>query len=838
MLPAPRRVFSLLLLSLSLNLLLGCSPTRLLQPGQNLLYRVRLEGVKEASTDRLQALYQQKPNTRFPLPKLAIYQLGQSFYNPERLRRQLEEERTKYDSLIRLAGRDSVTVGQLLLKREKHTQRHQLALTKGNALMRIGEAPVVYDSLLTARTAEQMAVFLRSQGFFRSQVRATEKSTDRRVSVTYSVTENQPFRYAQLDYHIGDTAVAAVVLAGSSTSLLHLGDRYNEEAIGLERSRLETLLKNAGYYDFRQQYVTLEADTSFAPGTVRLRTIVANPGPGERHKVYTVRRVNVFTDAGTTRFGVKRDTVRRDSVNFLAYRQRYSSKVLNQRVEVRPGSRYSLLNTQTTQRQLADLDMFRFNTVTYQKVQGDSASGLARLDANIYASPLKKFQETTELGATYSALLVGPFANIRVKTRNLFGGAEVLETSLRAGLEGQYRQVPNPTSNSPKGVYSFQLGGNVSLILPQFLVPWQTNRFLTRYNPKTRVSTSYTYVKRPDYTRTNLEGSYDYIWQRSAYQQYVVTPLNISLLNTSKIDPDFKAYLGTLANNGAILRSFGRQLVPSASATSLYNSNDFNQTRNAAYFRVVAELGGLGRQLYTQPDPASGDPRLAGIPVLDYARFNADYRRYYKLTPLTYLAWRLNTGVAHALTRTTFTADGVTSSSFVIPYDKYFFAGGGSSLRAWRPRRLGPGSYTTFLTKDGQPQYDSRGKLIQDENVEQPAELLLEGSVEYRFPIYDYIYGAFFTDFGNVWSLRPDDPREGANFSANRFYQEIAVGSGLGIRFDLTFLIIRLDIATKVYDPTAVPGDKWAIRRFAVWRNDAKPWLNTPTLNVGIGYPF
>ncbi|MBG8554780.1 translocation and assembly module lipoprotein TamL [Hymenobacter guriensis] len=837
MLSAPRRVISWLILGLSLAALPGCSPTRLLAPGQTLLYRARLQGAREVNADRLEALYQQKPNTRFPLPKLAIYQLGQYFYNPERLQRQLEEERTRYDSLIRLAGRDSVTVGNLLLKREKHTQRHQLVLSKGNALMRIGEAPVVYDSALTARTVEQLGIFLRSQGYFRSQARAEQTVRDRRVSVTYHVVENAPFRYAQLDYHIGDTLVAGVVLAGNKNSLLHLGDRYNEEIIGLERARLETLLKNAGYYDFRQQYVSLEADTSFAPGTVRLRTIVANPGPGERHRVYTIRRVNVFTDAGTTRFGVKRDTVRRDSISFLAYRHRYSSKVLNQRVEVRPGARYSLSNTQTTQRQLADLDMFRFNNVVYQKVAGDSASGLARLDANIYASPLKKFQETTELGATYSAEQLGPFANVRVKTRNLFGGAEILEVSVRAGLEGQYRQTVAPGQDNT--FLTTQLGGNVSLILPQFLVPWRTNRFLTRYNPKTRISTSYTYVKRPDYTRTNLEGSYDYIWQRNAYQQYVVTPLNVSLINTSKLDSAFREYLKTLANNGALLRSFSRQLVPSASATSLYNSNDFNQTRNARYFRVTAEIGGLGRSLYTRPDPSTGELELAGISVLDYARFNADYRRYYRLTPATYLAWRLNGGVAHALTRTNFITDGRASASYAIPYDKNFFAGGGSSLRAWRPRRLGPGSYFAPQTdKSGNPLYDSRGKLIQDENVEQPGELLLEGSVEYRFPIYDYIHGAFFTDFGNVWSLRTDDPREGANFAVNRFYREIAVGSGLGLRFDFTFLIIRLDVAAKVYDPTALPGDRWALGRFALWRNDAKPWLNTPTVNVGIGYPF
>ncbi|AIZ65163.1 hypothetical protein PK28_10430 [Hymenobacter sp. DG25B] len=820
------------------GLLPACSPTRLLLPGQNLLYKIKLEGVKQANADRLQTLYQQKPNNRFPIPKLAIYQLGQYFYKPDELQRKLQEERTRYDSLIRQAGRDSVTVGKLLIKRERHTRRHQLVLSEGNALMRLGEPPVVYDSTLTERTTEQLSTFLKSQGFFRSSVTARDAVQDRRVTVTYQVTENQPFHYTQLDFDIPDSAVAKVVLENQKLALIHKGDQYSEEAIGLERARLENLLKNAGYFDFRQQYITLEADTSFEPGTVRLRTLIANPAPGERHHIYTIRHVNFLTDAGTNRFGVKRDTVVRDSIFFLAYKHRISSKVLNQRVEVRPGSIYSLNNTQTTQRQLADLDMFRFNTVSYQKVAGDSVNGLHRLDAVVNASPLKKYQETTELGGTVVVNLPGPFTNFRLKVRNVFGGAEVLELGLRAGLEGQIRlgQTAEPGSRIPTA-YATQLGANASLILPQFLVPWRTNRFLTRYNPKTRISTSFTYVDRPEYTRTNLEGSYDYIWQRSAYQQYVLTLQNISLVNTSRLDSAYRVALEKLANNGALLRSFGRLLVPSANATSYYNSNDFNQTRDARSFRATAEVGGLGRRLYTRPD-ATAETTIGGVLVLDYARFNADFRRYHKLTPQTYFVWRLNGGLAHALTPTRFTGENGTTTSYIIPYDKYFFAGGGTSLRAWRPRRLGPGSHTSVVTTNGVVQLDSRGKPIQDENVEQPGELLLEGSAEYRFPLYDYLDGALFTDFGNVWSLQKNDPRPGAQFDPGRFYKEFAVSSGIGFRFDFTFLIIRLDIATKIYDPTAIDGDKWAINRFAIWRNKNKPWQNTPTLNVGIGYPF
>ncbi|RYU83290.1 translocation and assembly module lipoprotein TamL [Hymenobacter persicinus] len=642
---------------------------------------------------------------------------------------------------------------------------------------------------------------------------------NRRVTVTYRVTENQPFKYTQLDYDIADSAIARRVIASQPASLLHVGDQYDEEAIGNERNRLETLLKNQGYYDFRQQYVTLEADTSFAPGTVRLRTIISDPGPGRRHYQYTIRRVRVITDAGVTRFGQARDTLVQDSIYYLAYKHQISPKTLDRKLTVRPGDTYSLTSTQLTQRQLSNLDVFRFNTVNYFRVRNAPAGGdttRRQLDAVVNASPAKKFQETTEAGATYVAYLVGPFANEKVKIRNVFGGAEVLEIGVRAGFEGQYTSTGQVDNKSRTSVYTTQLGANANLVLPQFLVPWRTNHFLTQYNPRTRINAAYTYVLRPEYTRTNLEATYDYIWQRSTFHQYVFTPISLSLVNTPNLSPNFRAKLQQLeAEQGSpLLRSFGNLFVPSINFTSLYNSNDFNQTRNAHYLRLFAEVGGLTRDLYQD---------AIGLTVYNFARFSADYRRYAKIGTSSYFVYRLNGGIAHALT----TTDGLS----VIPYDKYFFAGGSSSLRAWKPRRLGPGSYTSLKLADSN---DPNSEKVRDYDLEQPGEVLLEGNVEYRFPVYDFINGAVFTDFGNVWSLQSDAKtnRPGAQFRADRFYRQFAVGSGIGVRFDFTFLILRLDIATKVYDPAAL-GRKFVLPNFRLTNS-----RDQTAFNIGIGYPF
>jgi outer membrane protein insertion porin family len=695
---------------------------------------------------------------------------------------------------------------------------------------------------------EQIGIFLRSKGFFRSSVSATDTVADRRFSlgrllggpdsvhnrrvmVTYRVVENQPFKYSQLDFDIADSAIARRVIASQPASLLHVGDQYDEEVIGNERSRLETLLKNEGYYDFRQQYVTLEADTSFAPATVRLRTIISDPSPGRRHYRYAIRRVRFISDAGITRFGQARDTLVQDSIYYLAYKHQISPKALDRKLTVRPGDLYSLTSTQLTQRQLSNLDVFRFNTVNYFRVRGATAPGdttLRLLDATINASPAKKFQETTEAGATYVATLVGPFANERLKIRNVFGGGETLEFGIRAGFEGQYSSALENNVVVTKAVYTTQIGANANLVLPQFLIPWRTNRYLTEYNPRTRINAAYNYVIRPEYIRTNLEATYDYIWQRSPFHQYVLTPIDLSLVNTPYVNPTFRRKLDSLAQLGSPLnQSFKQQFVPSFNATSLYNSNDFNQTRNAYYLRLFAEVGGLTKGLYEK----ALEDNLE-LKVYDFAKFNADYRRYHKLGARSYLAYRLNGGIVSALSKSEdeitdpMTGATTTVRRYVVPYDKYVFAGGSSSVRAWKPRRLGPGSYTSKRLSDSS---DPSSELVQNFDLEQPGELLLEGSVEYRFPISGFFNGALFTDFGNVWTLH-DDPRPGAQFALNRFYKEFAVGSGIGLRFDLTFLILRLDVATKVYDPTAI-GNKMVLSKFSFRDNQT-------AFNIGIGYPF
>ena len=919
------------LLAALLWLAVGCSPLRLLQPNQRLLAKVEVEsnGLSPAQQERMLTLVQQKPNRNVPIPRLAVYQFGHSFYDSARVRRRIARIQTSYADKIAAAKEDSAKLGKLVARRDRLVQRKLTVLEKGNAIMRLGEPPVIYNPDLSRRTVDQLGTYLRSQGFFRAQVAYTDSARSkrslvdgllralqlrnkpvhavplrdsagqrlhRRVTVTYQVAEGPGFTLSKLTSRIPDTAVARVVAQAQGGAVLHVGEAYNEDLIGQERQRLETLLKNAGYYDFRAQFITFEADTSFEKTQVRLGLQIASPEKGP-HRRYRLRHVVMLADAnqgqalrsltgdtsrtarqarraarqegrtpetaeegtssristanmpaGVTPAAVAdslaarrrtrrrlppRDTVRVDSIAFASRGPlAYNPRILARQIRLHPGQFYNLDRTQHTTRLLGALDMFRFNNVSFNKVEQappprpDSAlvAPLADyyLDALITASPSPRFAETTEFGGTYVAERVGPFANLRLKWRNPFHGAEVLELSGRLGFEGQYNRlgVADASNARLNSVYTVQYGVTAALLIPKFLVPFGLGNFLRAYQPRTRISLSQTYTSTPFYTRTNAEFTFDYIWQTSPYHQYIFTPIDAALVKTPRIEQEYRDSLEAYRKRGSPLyQSFRSIYEPSFNFTSIYNSNDLNQTRNARYLRLFVEVGGLTRNLYRTKTWFRGDREPENqLEAYDFAKLAVDYRRYYRLSPQTYLAWRLNGGVAHALTPTP-TVDNPAVSAYTIPYDKYFFVGGSNSVRAWQPRRLGTGSYATKFANGAR-----------DYITEQPGELLLEGSVEYRFPVYSFIKGALFTDFGNIWTLQPDPARPGAEFKFDTFAKQFAVGSGIGIRFDFTFLILRFDIATKVYDPTN--PEPWTIKNALIHTR------NQTALNIGIGYPF
>jgi outer membrane protein insertion porin family len=775
-----------------------------------------MEGVKENEETQMAALYQQNPNFRIPLtgimPYLSLYTLGQQFHNPAQIQKRIQRTQERYATRITAAEGDASRVARLQDRREHRLDQLTLHQKDGNFLMRrLGEPPVIYDSLATITTVDQLSIYLEARGFFRNEVSYSKKVQKKKVFLTYHIREDQPFRYRDLSYQISDTAVHRLVLKSQAASHLVMNGRYDEETLAKERDRLETLLRNNGYFDFSKRYINFEVDTSYAPYSVLLTTIIANPPDAKRHIPYSIKNVYFIGDAGLNRFGRTRDTITFNQIHYLAYDHRFSPRILDKKITVYPGQPFSQERMVQTQRQLGDLDMFRFNNLSYTKIGGDSLA--QQLDALVQVSPSPRYQETAEFGINMTERLPGPFANVRFRIRNLFEGSEVLELGIRGGYEGQFSRVED------RPVYTREFGGNAAIIFPRFLLPIVRDEYLAQFNPRTRINTGYTFINRPEYTRTNLETSLDYLWQKRRQVMYSVSPINVSIVNTPTIDSTFNALLIQFEQQGNPLRqSFNRSFISSMNFSRIYNGNNVNQTLNAHYLGTFVELGGLSQLLMNY--------RVGNLEMFQYARANIDFRRYYPLGNRNTFVYRAHAGIAAPLTF-------IGADSRALPYDKYFFSGGGSSLRAWRPRRLGPGSYSPpFLVA---PNGESTG--IRNYFQEQPGEILFEMNAEYRFHLFSYFNGALFLDAGNVWTLRNDRTRPGGQFTQD-FYREIAVGTGFGLRMDFTFLILRLDVGAKVYDPAEPLGERLVIDQFKLRKMFGFGRDNQTAFNIGIGYPF
>jgi outer membrane protein assembly factor BamA len=372
---------------------------------------------------------------------------------------------------------------------------------------------------------------------------------------------------------------------------------------------------------------------------------------------------------------------------------------------------------------------------------------------------------------------------------------------------------------------------NVSVTFPQFLLPLGKRADqLGRFNPKTKLLVGYTYTDRPEYQRDNVTFSNTYTWENKRTTLYSFTLTNLQIIE-STLDPAFDQLLTDLQNEQGnnLKNSFKPSLVSSMIFSMTWNPLNYGNTQRSSHFlRIQAESGGTLFNLYT---PYFAIDR--GLEIYKYLRLGVDFRRNKVIDRNTSVAYRVNSGVAYAY-------GGSTS----LPYEKYFFVGGSNSVRAWRPRRLGIGSAPPPLSTN--PSADG----IFDYRYERPGTILLEGSVEWRKKLFGFVNGAIFIDAGNVWTfeqIEPPDPAEpttapwasqgNTQFFFDSFYKEIAVGTGVGLRFDFSFLVLRFDVGIKVWDPARPVGDRWVLGNFRFtgpYDSDREPII----YNIGIGYPF
>ncbi|MEO9488944.1 MAG: BamA/TamA family outer membrane protein [Ekhidna sp.] len=759
--------------------------------------------------------------------------IGLWYFDSEMVKAKRDTLIANYDRKIEAAKTENQRL-KLRNKKAKKFDKKNRKVKEGNQMMRWGEPLAIYNHASARVSAQKMRQYFASHGYFDAEVKIDTANYDslgtykklnrnfrnwvsgwfghksRYINLNYDVTLNTRYVIDSIQYKVADTVLQALISDNIKDSPLKKG-YYDQEIISQERDFIFDLAENNGYYEFSKQYIEFELDSvQLGRDTIIVREVIKNPPGRKEHKIFYLDSIVFITDASVQENYSRTQEKYRD-ITFSFGRSRYSKKVLEWRVPLEQDDPYSRDLTIETQRQLSYLDNFKFININYDTTGNHFV-------ANIFTSPFKKYQTSSEFGLSRSQGRPGPFVNINLKNRNTFRTLEILSFDANAKLE-DLQSVREETGFD--GNYtSRQFGAEAAITFPQFLFPlgsYYKNK-IGRFNPKTRISFGFSFEDRVnEYRRLTYRGTWAYSWQVRDQIKYTLTPLQLSLTDATKTD-EFQAFLDTtIAATNPYAIAFNSAIVSSTAFRLDLNLGEYANGQDGGYVQFNAELGGnlnniLGNSLF-------GD----SLETFQFAKSQIDLRKIERLTRNTNLAFRLNVGLAYPY--------GTNKS---LPYEKYFFAGGSSSIRAWKPRRLGPGSFGA-LENDG----DGNPTEFIDYSNEQRGELLIESSLELRQDLVGFLEGAIFVDAGNIWTVRSslvdveDDPEgDDGVFKFDEFMNEMAVGAGVGLRFDLQFLIFRVDLGMKLFDPAQPKGDRF------VGNEIFSNFSRNSEINIGIGYPF
>jgi len=799
-------------------LLSGCLATNYLKENEKLLYSQSIKAPKGFSKEGLSDLYVKKANSKFlglPINTLVwMYYKGLKRFDSEALKAKRKKIEIKFDAKITKASSPTKKTN-IAFRRQKKLDAVDKKINNGNNFMQWGEPVSVLDSASILATENKLTTYLQLHGYFTGTTTSKTFEFKRRVGVTYTIIPGPAFHYDTIMFSIPDSAVLALIK--KTESLLKKGDRYSQENLSKERDRLDLTLKDQGYFDFSKQYIDYQVDTSYLMGhKIALLIHIQNPPKRNFHKQFIIDSVAMTTDANTKVLGnIKRQNEVFHNITFSYFKNNYNKRILSQRIFIAEDSLFNRTKTFRSQRQLANLDNFKFVNINYDTTGG-------KFVANIFASPLDLYSLSNEVGVTVTQGFPGPYINLSLKKRNLFKGLEIGEINGRFGFEGV------ASATDVKAYTSTEASINGSLIFPQFLFPFSEKKFYRygQYNPRTRISSGYSYSDRPEYQRgiTNISGTYT--WDVNQRKQFALTAVNLNIID-SNLTPEFEQQLLDLqAQGNNLINAFKKSFVSSMIFAFTWNPNNYgNRESNSYIIRTTLESGGTFQNLWT--------PKILlekNLELYQYLRLSLDFRKNIILNKSQTLAYRVNSGIGLSY-----------GSNTVLPYEKNFFAGGSNSVRAWRPRRLGIGSapppFSENITSNGYFDY----------KYEKPGEILIEGSIELRQKLFGFVSSAIFVDIGNVWlfdELAPPPPsptqpewKGNTKFGLTSFLPEIGVGTGFGLRFDFSFLLLRLDVGIKAWDPAREEGDRFVLdnlRFYKPYSKDREPVI----YNVGIGYPF
>lgn len=659
---------------------------------------------------------------------------------------------------------------------------------------RLVTEPVLVSDVRPEARVKMLDEILDNNGYFRggASYELVQGKDLKKAKLRYNVATGPAYTLSDIET-LPDTCVLNHLIdsIAATDNYLKTGSRYSVDSLSVSRTRIANALRNRGYYYFRPDFIEYLADSIQEPMKIALRMMLASNIPSDMIKRYKTGKVTmyVFRNQG----GGEPDTTETSRGTLIQMKpSRFRKALMPECVTMRKGRYFTVRQMNSTQTRLSRLGIF--NAINIE-VLPDTTAKEPTLNVEIGCTFDTPLEFSVELNASSkSNSYLGPGILLGLTNRNLFGGGEQLGVTLTGNYEWQTGKGASSLFNS------YEVGVTTTLSIPRMLAPG----FIKRRNRNlnwTRFSLNADLLNRPHYFKmAQFNFSFSYDWQSSRYSSHSLTPFKLTYTKLMKTTAEFDSII---AQNPAIALSFMSQYIPQLSYTYTYDRN-FGPDNNFNWTFTLQEAGNLFWSVY-ELCGSKGEKKLFGTPFSQFIKGTTQIVYGRRLWGDNWLVSRVALGAAYAY-----------GNSSQVPYSEQFYVGGANSIRAWTVRELGPGSYRAPA--------DQRNGYF-----DQTGTFKFELNTEYRFPIVGPLHGAVFIDAGNVWLLKKDPLRPGGELKASTFLKDIALGTGVGLRFDISMLILRADLGIGIHAP---------------YDTGKKGYYNMPSFknslafHLAIGYPF
>lgn len=668
-------------------------------------------------------------------------------------------------------------------------------------IKKYGEPPVLFRSVKVDYNRDLVSNRLENKGFFLATTTSDTTIRRKKASLTYNALAGPRYLIKSVNFTTDSSVLGKAVHATGESSFLKVGDNYDLDAIKAERERIDSRLKEQGFYYFSPENLIVQVDSTSERHRVDLYMNVKDETSDKARDAYTINNIYIYPNfrLRDTMKGRAPEAVKFKDFYVIDRTKMFKPQVFERTMFFNKGDIYNRTDHNLSLSRLTSLGTFKFVKNQFE----DSDTTDAALDAYYYLTPMAKKSIRAEVtGRTNSANFTGSEFTLSWKNRNTFKGAELLTVSAYVATDVQF-------SGNNSGDNIFRYGAEANLSIPRFITPFKLNTS-SAFIPRTRITLGFDRLERQNsYKLNSFRTSFGYSWKESIEKEHQLNILGLTYVHAPWTSEEYNLLAST---NSTYQRAIDDQFIIGPNYNFNFTNTHLQSRKNTFYFNgnvdMSANIIGL-----IQGAKEEKEKKIFDTPYSQYIKGEVDFRHYYKIGLNSQWATRLILGYGYAY-----------GNSRSLPFIKQFFIGGTNSLRAFRARSLGPGTYLD-------PSLASDERLSAD----QSGDIKFEFNTEYRPKLFSIVRGALFLDAGNVWLLNNDPQRPGAKFSKD-FMKELAVGTGAGVRIDASILVLRLDLAFPLRKPWLPEGERWVFDDIdfgnKAWRKD------NLVFNLAIGYPF